>query len=68
MNPDFDGCGHIPTAADSFTAHYLDMIAFGGWHTGRVARQVVERQRKGEDKAEDRKLHLMFFVKPWTVN
>jgi hypothetical protein len=51
MNPDFDGCGHIPTAADSFTAHYLDMIAFGGWHTGRVARQVVERQRKGEGKS-----------------
>ncbi|MDX6463339.1 MAG: hypothetical protein QOE55_7036 [Acidobacteriaceae bacterium] len=50
MNLDFDRGLHIPTAADSFTAHYLDMIAFGGWHTGRVARLSVERQRKGEYK------------------
>ena len=48
MNPDFDGCGHIPTAADSFTAHYLDMIAFGGWHTeqGSAIRCVKAKKRR----------------------
>lgn len=50
MKFSWDRGWHIPTAADSFTAHYLYVIAFGCWHTGRVARLNVERQRKGEDK------------------